>query len=190
MGLRDRYLAAMHDRCAVAPLGERSTQHMKPLLHVAPPNPVQQATQAAIDATRRATNAQQKHGLPGVSGATLDATTTQRTLATHATGAQHVRQAENENEAKLERIAVIGFAAWTDTDMARFLDRRTRLMRWGWAEPEAEQLAERLVKQHSARACTRASAGGHDEATWTDHSANHQPVRPLARPDGLQPAPQ
>jgi hypothetical protein len=35
--------------------------------------------------------------------------------------------------------------AWTDADIARFLDRRARLLRWGWAEPEAERLAERLV---------------------------------------------
>ena len=37
--------------------------------------------------------------------------------------------------------------AWTDADIARFLDRRARLLRWGWAEPEAEKLAERLVKR-------------------------------------------
>ena len=37
--------------------------------------------------------------------------------------------------------------AWTDADIARFLDRRTRLLRWGWAEPEAEALAERLVRR-------------------------------------------
>jgi hypothetical protein len=37
--------------------------------------------------------------------------------------------------------------AWTDADIARFLDRRARLMRWGWAEREAEALAERLVKR-------------------------------------------
>ena len=35
--------------------------------------------------------------------------------------------------------------AWTDADIARFLDRRARLLRWGWPEPEAEKLAERLV---------------------------------------------
>ena len=35
--------------------------------------------------------------------------------------------------------------AWTDADIARFLDRRARLIRWGWAEPGAEKLAERLV---------------------------------------------
>lgn len=152
MGLRDRYLAAMQDRCAVAPLGERNTQHSKPLLHVALPHPAQHATQAAIDATRRATGAQQNHGLPGASGATLDATTTQRTLATHATSVQPA----GENEAKLARGAIIGLLARTDTDMARFLDRRARLMRWGWAEPEAETLAERLVKQpFRAGVCAR-----------------------------------
>ena len=145
MGLRDRYLAAMHDRCAVVPLGERNTQRSKPLLHVAPPNPAQHATQAPIDATRRATSAQQNHGLPGASGATLDATTTQRALATHATGVHH--EVQGENEAKLGRSAIVGLLAWTDADIARFLDRRARLMRWGWAEPEAEKLAERLVKR-------------------------------------------
>lgn len=35
--------------------------------------------------------------------------------------------------------------AWADADIARFLDRRARLLRWGWAEPEAERLAEKLV---------------------------------------------
>ena len=34
--------------------------------------------------------------------------------------------------------------AWTDADIARFLDRRARLIRWGWAQPQAEKLAERL----------------------------------------------
>ena len=49
-------------------------------------------------------------------------------------------------------------AAWTDDDITRFLDRRTRLMRWGWAEPEAEKLADRLVRrdrEHDERvSCT------------------------------------
>ena len=35
--------------------------------------------------------------------------------------------------------------AWTDGDIAAFLARRARLMRWGWPEAEAERLAERLV---------------------------------------------
>lgn len=36
---------------------------------------------------------------------------------------------------------------WSDADIARFIDRRARLMRWGWVEIEAEKLAERLVKR-------------------------------------------
>ena len=35
--------------------------------------------------------------------------------------------------------------AWTDGDIARFLDRRARLLRWGWSETAAEALAEKLV---------------------------------------------
>ena len=35
--------------------------------------------------------------------------------------------------------------AWTDDDIGRFITRRARLMRWGWSEPDAERLAERLV---------------------------------------------
>lgn len=35
--------------------------------------------------------------------------------------------------------------AWTDGDIASFLDRRARLLRWGWSEADAEALAERLV---------------------------------------------
>lgn len=37
--------------------------------------------------------------------------------------------------------------SWTDADIERFQSRRDRLMRWGWAEPEAETVAERLVKR-------------------------------------------
>jgi len=37
--------------------------------------------------------------------------------------------------------------AWTDADIARYLDRRARLMRWGWTEHDAELLAERLVRR-------------------------------------------
>lgn len=35
--------------------------------------------------------------------------------------------------------------AWTDADIARFLNRRAKLIRWDWSEAEAEKLAERLV---------------------------------------------
>lgn len=37
--------------------------------------------------------------------------------------------------------------AWTDDDIARFLDRRARLLRWGWPEADAESLADRLVRR-------------------------------------------
>ena len=35
---------------------------------------------------------------------------------------------------------------WSDANISAFIDRHARLLRWGWAEPEAEKLAERLVK--------------------------------------------
>lgn len=37
--------------------------------------------------------------------------------------------------------------AWTDEDIARFLARRARLLRWGLSEAEAEKLADRLVRR-------------------------------------------
>ncbi len=37
--------------------------------------------------------------------------------------------------------------AWTGADIAAFIDRRARLLRWGWTEPEAERLADRLVRR-------------------------------------------
>ncbi len=41
--------------------------------------------------------------------------------------------------------------AWSDADTARFHDRRARLLRWGWAEPEAEKLADRLARRDRER---------------------------------------
>ena len=41
----------------------------------------------------------------------------------------------------------VAAVAWTDIDIARFLDRRARLLRWGWPEPDAEKLADRLVRR-------------------------------------------
>ena len=43
-----------------------------------------------------------------------------------------------------DELAVV---CWTDANIERFLCRRDRLLRWGWGEPEAEALAERLVKR-------------------------------------------
>lgn len=40
---------------------------------------------------------------------------------------------------------------WTDGDIAHFTARRTRLMRWGWPEADAERLAERLVMRDRSK---------------------------------------
>lgn len=45
----------------------------------------------------------------------------------------------------LRMLRELSAVAWTDGDIASFTDRRARLLRWGWAEPDAEALAERLV---------------------------------------------
>lgn len=45
------------------------------------------------------------------------------------------------------RIGALAAVAWTDVDMALFLNRRARLLRWGWPESEAEKLADRLVRR-------------------------------------------
>jgi hypothetical protein len=37
--------------------------------------------------------------------------------------------------------------AWSDSDMARFHDRRARLLRWRWPEADAERWAARLVQR-------------------------------------------
>lgn len=48
-----------------------------------------------------------------------------------------------------EKPAALDLAgeAWKDGDIVRFLDRRSRLLRWGWPEPEAEALADRLARR-------------------------------------------
>ena len=40
---------------------------------------------------------------------------------------------------------------WDDGDIACFLDRRARLLRWGWSETDAEALSERLVRREHER---------------------------------------
>jgi hypothetical protein len=37
--------------------------------------------------------------------------------------------------------------AWMEADIGKFITRRDRLLRWGWTEPDAEKLAERLVQR-------------------------------------------
>jgi hypothetical protein len=59
-----------------------------------------------------------------------------------------------------------------DADLAHFLDRRARLMRWGWTEADAEKLADRLGR--------RDRDDGDDRTSCTDcrhfrprHCGNH-----------------
>lgn len=40
---------------------------------------------------------------------------------------------------------VLVAVVWSDSDISRFLDRRARMLRWGWPELEAEKMAERLT---------------------------------------------
>ncbi len=57
---------------------------------------------------------------------------------------------------------------WTETDIASFLARRDRLMRWGWSEGDAEAFAERLVRRDRQ---------GDDRATCAGDCANYRPGR-------------
>lgn len=55
------------------------------------------------------------------------------------------RGAAENRPVLLARLA--GDEASTGGEAARFLDRRARLLRWGWPGPEAEALAERLMRR-------------------------------------------
>lgn len=52
-------------------------------------------------------------------------------------------RAQGETAQDLDLSAV----AWTEGDIARFLDRRARLLRWGWAPHDTEALADKLVRR-------------------------------------------
>ena len=79
-----------------------------------------------------------------------------RGLSQDSQDSQGCPEAKHCDPLSLDLAAV----AWTDADIARFLDRRARLVRWGWAEPSAEKLAERLAirdrdREHDERVnCT------------------------------------
>lgn len=57
--------------------------------------------------------------------------------------------------------AALAAVVWTDADIGRFLGVQGRLLRWGWPEPEAEALAERIVRAQregdDRRACVECS---------------------------------
>jgi len=107
MGLRDRYIAAMHARCVVAP-----------------PRDAQHATSAAPIATTRATSLQHGWRLRGVGPvpcATYDATTTQREPLQHATTVQR----DAQDERRKARITWLGYANKADR-LAEVLTLRDR----------------------------------------------------------------
>lgn len=64
-------------------------------------------------------------------------------------GAREIQAPPKPGSSRAEKIEALDLAAvaWTDGDIARFLDRRARLLRWGWPEHEAEALADRLVRR-------------------------------------------
>lgn len=62
--------------------------------------------------------------------------------------------------------------AWTDADIARFLYRRVRLLRWGWSEADAEKLADRLV-QRDREADNRVSCTD-CRYYWPGHCSNQR----------------
>ena len=64
-------------------------------------------------------------------------------------GAREIQALQMSGSSRAEKIEALDLAAvaWTDGDIARFLDRRARLLRWGWPEHEAEALADRLVRR-------------------------------------------
>ena len=64
-------------------------------------------------------------------------------------GAGEMRAPTKPGSSPPERPETLDLAAVasTDADIERFNDRRARLLRWGWPEPEAEALAERLVRR-------------------------------------------
>lgn len=64
-------------------------------------------------------------------------------------GTREIQAPPMPSSSRAEKIEALDLAAvaWTDGDIARFLDRRARLLRWGWPEHEAEALADRLVRR-------------------------------------------
>lgn len=64
-------------------------------------------------------------------------------------GAREFQAPPIPGSSRTEKIEALDLAAvaWTDADIARFLARRARLLRWGWAADDAEKLAERLTRR-------------------------------------------
>ena len=88
--------------------------------------------------------------------------------------------------------------AWTDADIAAFLSRRARLLRWGWPEPKAEKLADQLVRRDrngDDRVCCidcrhyrPGRCGNHRAATLGTSDVGRDLAAMLQRCPGFEPA--
>ena len=86
---------------------------------------------------------------------------------------------------------------WADADISRFIARRDRLLRWGWPEPQAEALADRLTRRDVAGDDDRVSCadcqhywpgrcGNHRRAGLNVADVGRDLVRQLQRCDGFK----
>lgn len=108
----------------------------------------------------------------------------------------HVPSKVESEPAEKPNTLNLAAVAWTDADIARFLDRRARLIRWRWTEPEAEKLAERLVKRDreqddrvncaDCRHCQPGRCGNHRRAGLSSPTVGRELVRLLQRCSGFQ----
>ncbi|MFZ5522395.1 MAG: hypothetical protein ACOZD0_14480 [Pseudomonadota bacterium] len=81
------------------------------------------------------------HGVTPVAAAGVTALTVPLPHESQGTSPQsHLSHADDRNGSE-----------WTDTNIARFLEREARLLRWGWPAADAEALAERLVQRDCQR---------------------------------------
>jgi hypothetical protein len=105
---------------------------------------------------------------------------------------------EELRRAKPELMALLRQSpGWTDADISRFTKRRDRLLRWGWAEPDAEKLAERLVQrdreQDDRVSCTDCGhyrpgrCGNHRQAGLGTVDVGRDLATLLQRCDGFKP---
>jgi hypothetical protein len=86
---------------------------------------------------------------------------------------------------------------WCHADITRFTTRRDRLLRWGWAEPDAEALAERLMRRDSEQDdrvhCTDCKhyrpgrCGNHRQAGLGSNDLGRDLASLLQRCDGFKP---
>ncbi len=93
-------------------------------------------------------------------------------------------------------LAALALVAWTDDDIARFTARRNRLIRWGWAEHDAEALADRLTRRDREAdprvSCTDCGhyrpgrCGNHARAGLQAPAVGRDLARMLQRCDGFK----